>query len=68
MELMKQDTLKAFFHAEEQNETSGIPEPAISQLTCQILLLLNYIKKTGKAHRDIKPQNMFPTKDGIIKG
>ena len=68
MELMKNGTLRDILDEGNCRQEQKVPEPALSQITCQILLLLNYMKKKNIAHRDLKPANVFYTKKGIIKG
>lgn len=68
MECMDCGTLQDFFEFGNLKNEYTMSEPALSQITCQILLLLNNLKKKNIAHRDLKPENIFPTKTGLIKG
>lgn len=44
-----------------------LPEEFIMDIITQILLGLNFLHKNKIMHRDIKPGNIFITKNGTIK-
>ncbi|KAL7306694.1 hypothetical protein TKK_0001366 [Trichogramma kaykai] len=45
----------------------GCPEPMIKQLTWQILQGVAYCHRLGCVHRDVKPENILITAEGVVK-
>jgi len=45
----------------------SIPPGEIRQVLAQVARALAYAHKSGIVHRDIKPDNVFVTKDGLVK-
>lgn len=46
---------------------SGCPEITTKQLTWQILQGIAYCHRLGCVHRDVKPENILITGDGVVK-
>lgn len=51
----------------QKNKKEGFKEDLILDYFTQICLALNHVHHHKVIHRDIKPQNIFLTKNGIIK-
>jgi hypothetical protein len=63
MELLEGETLRARF------ERSGhqLPATEVCELTCQLLDVLAAAHAKGVVHRDLKPDNLFLTREGVLK-
>ena len=69
MEYFDNGDLKDYIKAlkNDQNKTTNKNKAEIWNIFYQCMSGLNYLHKTGVIHRDIKPQNIFMTKNKIIK-
>lgn len=45
----------------------GVPEPGIKKIIWQTLQALAYVHHKNTIHRDVKPENILLTKDGVVK-
>ncbi|XP_012275939.1 cyclin-dependent kinase-like 1 isoform X3 [Orussus abietinus] len=52
---------------EMEKYPKGCPELTIRQLTWQILQGVSYCHRLGCVHRDVKPENILITADGVVK-
>lgn len=52
---------------EMERYPSGCPEITTKQLTWQILQGIAYCHRLGCVHRDVKPENILITGDGVVK-
>ena len=51
----------------QQRKGSHFPESEVLEILAQICLALSYIHSRKVLHRDLKPQNVFVSRDGSIR-
>lgn len=66
MEYIEGGDLKSFIH-NKKLKNEKIDEKIIWKFSQQIFEALNFMHKKNIIHRDIKPQNLFITKNMVIK-
>jgi len=52
---------------ELEKHTKGVPMPTTMSITWQTLQAVNYCHLHNCIHRDVKPENILLTKDGVVK-
>ena len=62
MELCDRDLSSAI-----HNPSEKMDEPTVAHLMCCICSAVGYLHSQGVIHRDLKPQNVLITKDGVPK-
>lgn len=50
-----------------EKNPSGLPKESVRNYIYQLLKALNYLHNMEVVHRDVKPENLLVTKDGMIK-
>ena len=63
MDLLEGETLEALW----QRRARQLPPREVAQLMCQVLDILSAAHKGGIVHRDVKPENLFIERDGILR-